>query len=214
MRRFFTALLALILTIVLVLLPSTASAAVNPAWVRALMTKSEPTPPPWIGTFDSSAAIIASVADELPVYAGDDGPAKTAALLVSIGWFESHFRPDAKGDCDKRDPVTKICVAGSRAHSFCMFQIHETNFASLGVTETQVQTDLRVCARSALRLVRISFRVCAEKPHLDRLDHYAAGGNGCRTPLHEEGRHRMRKGDWLFNAIPREEIARSLAPTT
>lgn len=208
MHRSFTALLALVVTI-LVVLSGAAHASVNPAWVRTLMMKSEPRAP-WIDTYQASAEVIAAVSDELPVYAGEEGPEKTAALLVSIGWFESHFRPDAKGDCDQVHPVTRMCVTGSRAHSFCMFQIHETNFASLKVTEAEVQGDLRICTRSALRLVRNSFRTCASKPHENRLDQYTTGGSGCLSPRHDEGRHRIRKADWLFDAIARELVPRTV----
>lgn len=209
MHRSLTALFALIVTIFIVLFAGTAHASVNPAWVRALMTKSEPRAP-WAHTYDASSAIIAAVSDEMPVYAGEDGAAKTAALLVSIGWFESHFRPDAKGDCDQIHPVTRMCVPGSRAHSFCMFQVHETNFASLGVTETEVQSSFLVCARSALRLVRNSFRTCASHPHENRLDQYTTGGRGCQSPRHEEGRHRIRKAEWLFESIRRDQLPRTL----
>lgn len=208
MHRSLTALFALIVTIFVVLVSGTARASVNPEWVRALMVKSEPRAP-WAHTYESSSAIIAGVSDEMPVYAGEEGAAKTAALLVSIGWFESHFRPDAKGDCDQIHPVTRMCLPGSRAHSFCMFQIHETNFAWLGVTETEVQNSLSVCARSALRLIRNSFRTCASQSRENRLDQYTTGGNGCQSPRHEEGRHRIRKADWLFDAIRRDQISRT-----
>lgn len=191
------------ITALLVLFFSTiATATVSPAWVLTLMTKSEPLPPKWRPTFEASSVVIAGMSDELPVYAGVDGPSKTAALLVSLGWFESHFQPDATGDCDKTDPTTGMCVPGSIPHSFCMFQVNETNFAGLGVTRDEIMTDFKTCARSALRMIRQSFTVCAAKPHEDRLDHYAAGGAGCKTPLREKGRHRIRKGDWLFGAIP------------
>lgn len=168
------------------------------AWILNLILTLQPSAP-WSETYGRTAEAIARVSEASPVFAGEDGPARTAAMLVALAWFESSFRPDAAGDCDRKQP-NGMCAPGGRPRSFCLFQIGESNFAALGVTREQVQTDVDVCADAAIRMVRISFQVCRARPLEDRLGHYASGGSSCDGVA--ASRNRIRKGMWLFRSTP------------
>lgn len=164
-------------------------------WVLKLMFAVQPVAP-WTNTYESSAEVIAEESIHNPLFEGEDGR-KTAAILVALGKFEGALKPDAKGDCDKTDEKTGMCVKGSKPHSFCMFQVNESNFARMGVTQDQMVTDFRVCTKTALRLAHESFRSCRSLPLEDRLNAYAEGRGGCR-PSVVKGKHRMNYGMHLF----------------
>lgn len=171
----------------------------------AMMLKAQPVENvPWKDTYPTTAAAFAKAANSNPLFQGEDGPAKTLSVLVSVATFESALRPDAKGDCDKKDR-NGMCLPGARPHSFCAFQIHETNFATLGVTRDQLLTDIDLCTQSALRLMRQSFRLCRGKTDENLLNQYTTGGPVCVKPTKDEGAHRMRKAKWLFNKIKEEQ---------
>lgn len=159
------------------------------AWTLAAMVKLQPEAP-WRGTYDETAQVISRVAADSPLFTGDDGPRKTAALLVSVAWFESTFKPDALGDKGK---------------SVCLFQIHESNHKSLGVTRDELLTNRETCVRTGRKLMQISFGVCRDRPVEDHLGQYAAGGSTCGGSKGEglrESRHRVWRGQWLFRSIP------------
>lgn len=165
------------------------------AWVLLAMLRVQPTAP-WIDTYPSTAEAIATAATDEPLFQGEDGAKKTAAILTSVAWYEGTFKQNAEGDHIKLADGRK-----GRPRSFCTMQIHETNFRYLGVTKDQVQEDIGVCIRSALRLMRISFTLCKQKGFEHLLDQYTTGTGGCRAPKKNEGVHRMRKGMWLFNNV-------------
>ena len=170
-------------------------------WTLGMMTSMQPAQvTPWADTFEASATTIVDVATEAPLFAGEAGTRKTIALLVSLGWFEGRFDPKAKGDCEKKDKDGK-CI--SPPQSLCMFQIGRSNLASLGVTEGQLLSDFGLCARTAVRMVKISFGVCRGRDELELLGHYASGGNTCGGL--KESRHRMQKAKWLLGAFPLKE---------
>lgn len=150
------------------------------ALALAMMLRAQPSAP-WADTYPSTAKAVAEAAHASPVFAGGDGEQRTVALLVSMAWFESTFNPAAVGD---------------NGRSVCLFQIHETNWKWLGVTREALQ-DVRVCARTAVRMVHQSFRVCRARPLEERLGWYAAGGPDCTRGL-SPSRHRVRKALWLF----------------
>lgn len=169
-------------------------------WVLTLLTSLEPNTP-WKGTYLDTAQAFAEAAQSQPLFAGPDGSRRTAAVLISVAWFEGHFKQDAQGDCDETDPKTGTCKRGSKPHSFCTFQIHESNFATYGVTKEQLLGDIRVCTATALKIMKGSMQVCASMPLLDRLAWYTAGGDSvCRPNV--KGRHRMTKAHWLFDHFP------------
>lgn len=174
------------------------SLAAFKAWVLALFLLAQPTAP-WSATYEASADTIARAALASPVFGGADGPAKTAAMLVSLGWFEGALKPDAAGDCHERR-ADGTCKAGATPHSWCMMQVHESNFAALGVTRDQIVGDFDACVDAALRMVRISMGVCRGRPVDDLLGQYASGGGECGGLV--QSKHRMRKAFWLLRTRP------------
>jgi len=113
-----------------------------------------------------------------PLYDGAEGRDRTAALLVSLAWFESTFKPGAVGD---------------KGASHGLFQVQ--GHGDL--------TDIREATRAALEMLRASFRICsaAGRPPSELLGWYGAGGNGCDRGL-RESRHRFHKAQWLFLHVP------------
>jgi len=174
---------------------------IDPSWVLALMLKAEPNheQSPWRDTYASTAAAIARAADKHPLPLGDDSAERTAAMLVGVAFYESHFQQDAEGD--------RIKLAGGalgRARSVCAMQIHETNFAAMKVTRGELMGNIQRCVDTGLEMLHISFSVCRGKPLEQRVAHYAGGGNGCPTngEATSKSEHRVRKALELFKAVP------------
>lgn len=168
-------------------------------WILNVLLAMEPNTP-WKGTYESTAEAFAKYAVQMPLFQGDEDGRKTASIFVSVAWFEGHFKPDAQGDCDKTDPKTGMCAAG-RPHSFCTFQINESNLKSFDVTKDQLLSDIDTCTRVAASIMKRSFSVCKDRPLEDRLNWYAAGGGDCRANV-PKGRHRMNKGKWVYDRFP------------
>lgn len=182
------------------------------AWILSVMLALEPSSP-WKETFDATADVFAESAFASPLFTSrnadgsrvvtDDDRRKTAALYLSVGWFEGRFQQDAQGDCpDKRPDGT--CAKGSRPRSFCMFQINETNLKGLGYTKEDILTDFSKCVEAGNRLLRGSFRVCAAQPLPDRLRWYAGGGGACpeNADAAKKSQHRWNKAVWLYDHFP------------
>lgn len=153
---------------------------------------------PWKGTYQASAEAFAEVALDTPLFSGESGPMRTAALFVSLSWFEGNFKQDAQGDCLKKDEKGR-CV--SDPQSLCTFQVGVTHLAKLGTSKEEILADIKVCTKSARSLLATSMRVCARRPQLEWLGWYAAGGEDCEKGL-EKSRHRMQKAAWLFDHYP------------
>jgi len=145
------------------------------AWILALMLLVQPRAP-WRASYEATAAAIAQVVEESePLFQGPLGRPRTAALLVSLAWFESTLKPDAMGD-------------HGQAHG--LYQVH-------GHGEL---VDPLEATRVALELVRQSFRACRARPLEERLAWYAGGGYDCSSPSSaalRKSRHRVLKGVWL-----------------
>ena len=182
-------------------------------WALATMWKLVPTAVPWSKTFPESAIVLADAAletaDKHPLsrsYTRRENAKRILSLLLAVGMFESTLRPDAEGDCFKKTgertvSVSGRCKDGSEARSFCMFQIGQSNFAALGVTKSEIQSDLRVCANAALTMMRASFAICRSRPFDEALSNYAYGKGRCGGPKGEgvlESRHRVAKAKYLF----------------
>lgn len=165
-------------------------------WVLSLLVSMQPKAP-WRDTYERTAQAIAKVSIESPLFGGEDGPMRTAAIMSSVAWFESTLKPDAAGDCADRK-ADGTCKPGGTPRSFCLFQIHESNFSALGVTRAQIQSDVDTCARAAIRMMHASFSVCRDQPVEDRLGQYASGGETCAGLA--ASRSRIRKGMWLFRS--------------
>ena len=133
-------------------------------------------------------AAIEKVAHEAPLYDDDDGVVRTVAELVSLSYHESHFDPRA---VDKS------------GQSFGLTQIDASNLASLGLKSRDELFDPITNLRAALKLMRISHRLCRRRPAVDGLANYASGGATCSVP---EGlvasRRRMRLALALLKKHP------------
>lgn len=140
------------------------------AWILSLMVSLQPVDrTPWADTFASTAlAIDQVVLEEEPLYRGPDGKERTAALLVSLAWFESRFRVDAVGDHGQSIGLYQVSKA------------HAPREELLGAASA---------TRVALGLIRESQRVCAGRALPEQLGWYASGGRACGGLA--KSRHRM-----------------------
>lgn len=179
---------------------------VDPTFVLAMMLKAQPAAP-WRASYERTAVAIARASSARPLFAGADGAERTAALVVSVAWFESRFQPDAEGDrpCLERDARGE-CSRRGEPQSFCALQVGRSNLAWLGVTRERLLEDVDACVDVGLRMMHLSFRVCRAEPLEHRLAHYAAGGYRCPLSNEDASRksgHRMAKAIWLFQNTPR-----------
>lgn len=162
---------------------------------------------PWASTYPASATTLVKIAEADPLFAGPNGVLRTLSLYVGLGIFEGGLMPNAEGDCITSTgkavaSVAGVCPAGSKPHSYCMFQVGESNFKGLETTKDKIQSDFEVCARSMHKLVKISFGICRSRSSVeDKLGNYASGGEACGGPKGQgliESQHRMKKARWLF----------------
>lgn len=151
-------------------------------WILLLMLALVPHAPN-VDAFPAIAMAIDRASHEAPLYAGEDGPSRTAAELVALAWFESRFDPRAVGD---------------HGQSLGLWQIGRSNLRDLGVTEDDLFDPYRA-ARAALRMMRASFAVCRVRPKEERLAQYAAGGADCLRGV-RESRHRTALAAELLRA--------------
>lgn len=152
-------------------------------WVLSLMLLLQPAAvTPWASTYEQTATAIAEAAQDSPVFMGEKGASRTAALLVAVAWHESRFDQQALGDCTAGKPKTRTACA-----SWGLFQMNKHNFVVPGEFALG---DPAIASREALRMVRISFRVCRGRPLDEQLAWYAAGNRGCDRGL-RESRNRM-----------------------
>jgi hypothetical protein len=135
-------------------------------WILSLMQLLVPHAP-YADTFPTTAAALEKVAHEAPLYDDDDGVVKTVAELVSLAFHESRFDPRA---VDK----TK--------QSFGLAQVDASNLANLGLSHKEELFDAETNLRAALKLMKISHRLCRGRPREDALANYASGGGSCSVP--------------------------------
>jgi hypothetical protein len=125
------------------------------------------------------------------LFAGPDGRAKTAALVLSMMRFESDFR---------RDVDFGIAAGrGDHGRSFCLMQIQtgsgrtwpwnkvKQRFAldkdppeevEIGWTGEELLQDRKKCVTAGLRIAKMSFNACGSLPEVERLRVYASGSCG------------------------------------
>lgn len=138
-------------------------------WVLSLMIGLQPLAP-WRESYPETASAIARASRTFPAFEGANGAKRTAALLVSLAWFESRFDPQAHGD---------------HGQSLGLFQISRVHAKSVELLEPNY------APYHALSLIRRSFEVCRSKPVDERLAWYAAGGDGCSDAGIRKSAHRM-----------------------
>jgi membrane-bound lytic murein transglycosylase MltF len=136
------------------------------AWILSLMHLLVPNVP-YADTFSATAAAIEKVAHEAPLYDDDDGVVRTVAELVALSYHESKFYPRA------------VDKTGT---SFGLTQIDESNLKNLGLKSREELFDPETNLRAALKLMRISHRLCKWHPREDALANYASGGGTCSVP--------------------------------
>jgi hypothetical protein len=114
-------------------------------------------------------AIANRVEAEAPLFKDDEDRHRTAALLVAIAFRESSLRAAAVGD-----------HVGGKPTSFCAFQVHLPWGAKTadGWTGSDLLDDPEKCVAAAMRMLRVSVRVCPSSP----IAWYAAGPAGCESP--------------------------------
>lgn len=153
------------------------------AWVVGLMAALEPNAP-WKGTFERTAEAIARVAESEPLF-DDHGEERTAALLVSVAWYESRLKPNAKS---------------KNGLWYCLFQIDKRQLAD----PEKALSDPEVCTRAAVKILKKSLRACTSRPEGERLAMFMSGR--CDHGL-ADSRYRMFMASRLLREHPvvREE---------
>lgn len=172
------------------------------ALVLSAMRTLEPSSP-YDATFETTAYVVADESSRSPLFEGEEGAVRTAALVTSVAWFESRFQPDAAGDCD-RTTRSGTCAAGARPSSFCLLQINASNHRALAVTADEIRTDVAACVRAGLRMMHASLGICRRLPFEERLAHYAGGGPTCESPSEDarrKSRHRVAKAIWIYRQM-------------
>jgi hypothetical protein len=157
-------------------------------WILSLMQLLVPHAP-YASTFPETAAAIEKTAHEAPLYEGDDAAVeKTVVELVALAYYESRFDPHAV-DVGK----TSLGLA----------QVDISNLGHLGLTHKEQLFDPVTNLRSALKLMRISHRLCQYRPREERLANYASGGGTCSIPKGLiESRRRMKLAAALLRKHP------------
>ena len=156
-------------------------------WILSLMHFLVPHAP-YAETFAATAAAIDKVAHEDPLYDDDDGVVRTAAELVSLAFHESVFDPRAV------DP---------EGQSFGLAQVHVSNLQNLGIARREDLFDPETNLRAALKLMRISHRLCRGHPGDESLANYASGGPTCTVPAGlVASRRRMKLAGALLRRHP------------
>lgn len=189
------------------------STAALAAWIASTMIAlsppadraREPAFPGWEETVEARTAryhaiaeAIADVAldpEETPLYGGEHGRWRTAALLVSLAHHEGGFAPDVdRGPCWRgHDGRNDRC---DRGRSACLVQIRVgAGRTEEGWNQADLFGDRRKCFRAGLHRARRSFGACRRRGFKALLNAYASG----RCDLGEhEGWTRLRTADTLF----------------
>lgn len=115
-----------------------------------------------------AVATVVSDPAERPVFAGPEGRARTAALLLGISYLESGWRRDV-------DLGLGPHARGGGVDA-CFLQIRVGRGRTReGWTADELVTDRTKCVRAALRLVRASYGACRGLPREHALTAFAAG---------------------------------------
>lgn len=116
----------------------------------------------WRSTYESTAEAIAKVSAQQPLF-DENGPHRTAGLLVSLAWHESRFKLDAN----------------SKNRWFCLYQVQREHLKDV----KKATHDAEFCTRIAVKLIKQSFEACKNLPRFERLTMYVSGycGRGTRS---------------------------------
>jgi hypothetical protein len=120
------------------------------------------------------AEIAKSIADvvldpaEQPIFYGASARQQTAALLLSISYFESGWRRDV-------DLGLGSQARGDSGNSWCLMQISVGRNGIGGLSGPDLVASRERCVRTGLRIVRHAVNSCRHRPMLQWLDAYASG---------------------------------------
>lgn len=133
--------------------------AITSALVMSALYKLEPNSP-HVPQYAEISEAITEASNQDPLFPQDkDGCRKTAAILISIAWFESRFHTNAVGDNGK---------------SFGLFQIQPPT----AQVKSNILLNPRTASFVAVDLVRKSFQACEKRPYEERLSWYVSS-SGC-----------------------------------
>lgn len=122
--------------------------------------------------YEEFASVVARVAydpAEKPVFSGPDGRARTAALMLSVAFFESGFRRDVALGQGKH-------ARGDNGRSCTPWQFNIGAGKNMyGHTCEELLRDPEQAARDALGVLRSAMYVCADLPVEERLSLYTTG---------------------------------------
>jgi hypothetical protein len=161
-------------------------------WILSLMQLLVPRAS-YADSFARTADAIDKIAHEAPLYDGEDGVVETAVELVALTYHESRFDPHAVGG------------AGT---SFGLAQIDSSNLHDLGLKLPDL-FDPETNLRAAIKLMRISHRICRTHPKADSLANYAGGGTSCSMPMAIIASHQRM---WLAASLLRKYPPRWVEP--
>lgn len=146
----------------------------------------------WKNTYPATAEAFATVASESPLFEGDHKIARTIALFLSISYYESRFRNDARG-------------GGGRW--LCLMQVAREHLPKGGAQK--VLHDPEACVRAALPMLKHSFKRCASRPEEERLGLYVSSSCDKGTA---SSRGRMNLASYLIRRY-RANLPDESAPT-
>lgn len=126
------------------------------AWVLGLLAALEPKAP-WSHTYEKTAEAIARVSESEPLFAPEDGgEERTASLLVSIAWYESRLKPNAKS---------------ANGRWYCLYQLGKSYLPD----PEKSLTDPEMCTRAAVKVLRRSLDLCKSRRLEERLANFMSG---------------------------------------
>lgn len=130
------------------------------AYVLAAMAMAWTLTSPIMGITPKPIAVaIATASNEKPLFEGEDGPRRTAALMTAVARYETGFRQIA-GDCKDKPPGWPGCgkEEGSKPTSWCFLQIHFGDGVERvqGYTSDELMADPLKCARAGREIMRDS----------------------------------------------------------
>lgn len=132
-------------------------------WVMQVMYAVQPSAPMHIqSSYGEISVAIANASLSDPLFTGDDGAYRTAALLIALAHHESHFQKNAVGDGNK---------------SFGLFQIQPPT-AKVDSMLLMLPANASLVA---IDLIRTSMKLCAKRPLPERLAWYAQGRGACSS---------------------------------
>jgi hypothetical protein len=166
--------------------------AVAPPTRKHWYSYAKETPEEALVRYQSIAEDIVSVLynpDNLPLFVGSEGRARSAAVVLGVMFFEGGFRRDvdlglgpmSRGDGGQSYCLMQIRVGKGRTttwnkalNRFGRWNDSETDLVQ-GFTGPEMVQDRKKCIEAGYRMIRSSFAACRSLPVADWLRVYASG---------------------------------------